>query len=206
VKAIISTCRSLNVKKVVLLKITEENFVRELKKGNEKALEYIIDNYAWILKTVIKKHLFYLPNLYEECMNDCLFAIWENIHSYDPKKSSFKNWIGGIAKYKSIDYTRKYLRDLENDNIEDVIIPIEDNSIKEILKNEISEETEKILDSLSEEDRKIFKKLYFEQMDMDEISKDTGFSKSILYNRLSRGKKKMRKDFHIEGGCKNEGL
>lgn len=186
------------------MKIAEENFVRELKKGNEKALEYVIDNYAWILKTVIKKHLFYLPNLYEECMNDCLLAIWENIHSYNPKKSSFKNWIGGIAKYKSIDYTRKYLRDLENDNIEDVIIPIEDNSIKEILKNEISEETEKILGSLSEEDRRIFKKLYFEQMDMDEISKDTGFSKSILYNRLSRGKKKMRKEVHIEGGCKNE--
>ncbi len=76
-------------------------------------------------------------------MNDCLLAIWENIHSYDPKRSSFKNWIGGIAKYKSIDYTRKYLKDLENENIEDVIIPTEDNSIKEILKSEIREETEK---------------------------------------------------------------
>ncbi len=59
------------------------------------------------------------------------------------KKSSFKNWVGGIAKYKSIDYTRKYLRDLENQNIEDVNIAIEDNSLKEILSKEISEETEK---------------------------------------------------------------
>ncbi len=115
------------------LKISEENFIEQVKKGNEKALEYVIDNYAWILKTVIKKHLFYLPNLYEECMNDCLLNIWENIDSYDENRSSFKNWIGGIAKYKSIDYTRKYLKDLENQNIEDVTVAVEDNSLKEIL-------------------------------------------------------------------------
>jgi len=80
VERLISTYKNLNIKKVVPLKITEENFIGEMKKGNEKALEYVIDNYAWILKTVLKKHLFYIPNLYDECMNDCLFAIWENIH------------------------------------------------------------------------------------------------------------------------------
>ena len=185
------------------MKITEENFVEEMKRGNEKALEYVIDNYAWILKTVIKKHLFYLPNLYEECMNDCLLAIWDNIDSYNPEKSSFKNWVGGIAKYKSIDYSRKYLRDLENQNIEDVNIAIEDNSLKEILSKEISAETEKMLSSLSKEDQKIFIKLYFKEKSMDEVSKDTGLSKSILYNRLSRGKKKMRKEIREEGGFGN---
>ena len=186
------------------MKITEENFVEEMKRGNEKALEYVIDNYAWILKTVIKKHLFYLPYLYEECMNDCLLAIWDNIISYNPERSSFKNWVGGIAKYKSIDYTRKYLKNLENQNIEDANIAIEDNSLKEILSKEISEQTEKMLSSLSKEDQKIFKKLYFEEKGMDEISEDTGLSKSALYNRLSRGKKKMRKEISKEGGFGNE--
>ncbi len=52
---LISTYKNLNIKKVVPLKITEENFIGEMKKGNEKALEYVIDNYAWILKTVLKK-------------------------------------------------------------------------------------------------------------------------------------------------------
>lgn len=184
------------------MKITEENFIKQLKNKNEKALEYVIDNYAWILKTVIKKHLFKLPNYYEECMNDCLLGIWENINYYDPEKSSFKNWVGGIAKYKSLNYVRKYLRDLENQNMENVIISTEDNALKEILSKEISRETEKMLGSLSEEDREIFKKLYFEDKSMDEISDDTGLSKSVIYNRLSRGKKKMRK---VIGGLKNEG-
>lgn len=188
------------------MKITEENFIQQLKKRNEKALEYVIDNYGWILKTVIKKHLHYIPNYYEECMNDCLLAIWNNIDAYDVKKNSFSNWIGKIAKYKSIDYVRKYIKDLQRKNIDDMAISVQDNSLKEILSKEISEETEKMLNSLSELDREIFKKLYFEEKNINEISEDTGLSKSVLYNRLSRGKKKLRKLSIIKGGCKNEGF
>lgn len=189
------------------MRITEENFIQQLKNRNEKALEYVIDNYGWILKTVIKKHLFYLQDYYEECMNDCLMGIWENICYYDPQKSGFKNWVGGIAKYKSLNYARKYLKDLENDSIEDLTIPAEDDSLKEILTKEISEETEKMLCSLSKEDREIFEKLYFEDKNMDEISDDTGLAKPVIYNRLSRGKKKMREAFSIiKGGPGNEGF
>ncbi len=188
------------------MQITEENFVEQLKKRNEKALEYVIENYAWILKTVIKKHLIYLPDFYEECINDCLLAVWKNIDAYDAEKNSFKNWLAGIAKYISIDYARKYLKDLEKQNIDDVSISVEENFLKETLAKEISEETEKMLNSLSVQDRDIFKKLYFEEKSMNEIAKDTGLSKSILYNRISRAKKKLRQAFKLKGGCKNEGF
>ena len=54
------------------MKITEENFIAQLKMRNQDTLVYVIDHYAWILKPVIKKHLFYLPNLYEECFFDLM--------------------------------------------------------------------------------------------------------------------------------------
>ena len=180
------------------MKITEENFVAQMKMRNQEALGYVIDHYAWILKTVIKKHLFHLPYLYEECLNDCLLAIWNNIDYYDPEKNSFKNWVGGIAKYKSIDYIRKHIRDLDNENIDDMTIPVEDNSLKAILTRELEEETEKILNSLPEETREIFKQLYFGEKDINEVAVATGFSKPVLYNRISRGKKKIRKE--LRGG------
>lgn len=191
---------------MLVLKISERNFIKEMKNGNEQALEYVIDNYAWILKTVLKKHLFNIMHAYDECMNDCLLAIWDNIDNYNPDKSSFKNWVGGIAKYKSIDYTRKYLKDLENKDVEDIIIPVKDDSLKEILEVEVREETEKMLSSLSEQDKIIFKKLYFQDEDIEEISNATGLSKSVLYNRISRGKKKIRRNLNIEGGYENEKL
>jgi RNA polymerase sigma factor (sigma-70 family) len=106
------------------LRITEENFVAQIKLRNEDALEYVLDHYGWILKTVIKRHLASLPNLYEECMNDCLLAIWNNIEQFDPARNSFQNWAGAIAKYKAIDYVRKHLKELESKNIEDMVIPV----------------------------------------------------------------------------------
>ena len=63
-----------------------------------------------------------------------------------------------------------------------------------------------MLKSLSEEDRRIFIKLYFEDKNMDEISFDTKLAKPVIYNRLSRGKKKMREAFSIKGGSDNEGF
>ncbi len=125
-------------------------------------------------------------------------AIWNNIDFYAPERNSFKNWIGGIAKYKSIDYLRKHLKDLENENIENLTIPVEDNSLKAILAQEIEEETEKILKSLPQETREIFRQLYIEEKDMNELAEATGFSKSVLYNKISRGKKKIRQE--IQGG------
>jgi len=68
------------------------------------------------------------------------------------------------------------------------------------LTKELSLETEKMLECLSEEDREIFIKLYFEEKNMDEISCDTGLAKPVLYNRLSRGRKKMRQAFSLKGG------
>lgn len=191
---------NIATRKVVPLQITEDNFIEQIKKKNEKALEYVIYNYGWVLKSVIKKHLYYLPDYHEECLNDCLMSIWENICYYDPEKSSFKNWIGGVAKYKALNYVRKYLRDLENENIENITVSIEDNALKAILTKELSLETEKMLECLSEEDREIFIKLYFEEKNMDEISCDTGLAKPVLYNRLSRGRKKMRQAFSLKGG------
>lgn len=73
------------------MKINEDNFVEQLKFRNEKALEYVIDNYGRIVKSIVKKHLFSLQDYQEECINDVFLAVWENIESYRPMRSSFVN-------------------------------------------------------------------------------------------------------------------
>jgi len=174
------------------LKITEENFIAQMKLGNQEALEYVLEHYAWILKAVIKRHLARLPHLQEECMNDCLLAIWHNIDRFDPERNSFKNWVGAIAKYKAIDYVRKYLKESEMSNLEDQVIPVEDQSLQTVLAKEFQEELARMLKSLPEETRAIFRQLFWEEKDLQEIAQSTGLSKPVLYNRISRGKKKLK--------------
>lgn len=177
------------------MRINEENFILQAKRKNEKALDYIIEQYGWIIKTVIQKQLCHLPDYQSDCMNDVLLGIWNHIDCFEPEKSSFKNWAAGIARYKVIDYRRKYLKILEREILEEAEIPAEDLVQKAVLENEISEEIQQILSCLTTEDQQIFKRLFLEDVSMEDVSKETGLRKDALYNRISRGKKKIRKYF-----------
>ncbi len=185
-------------------KIDENNFIRELRLSNEQALYFVIDNYAWLLKTIIAKNLSILPNLKEECLNDCLMAIWENIEYYDEKKSQFKNWIGGIAKYKCIDYKRKYEKELVNINLDDLILADEQSIEEKIISKEIEKEIYAMLSCLAAQDRDIFIKFYFEDAKVSEISQKLNLSEDTIYKRLSRGRNKLRKEIKVIKRCSNE--
>lgn len=179
------------------MKITENNFVFQLRKRNEKALEYVIENYGWIIKSIVKKHLYNLQSHQEECVNDILLGIWNNIYHFDENKSTFKNWAAGIAKYKTIDCRRKYLRDLKNENIDYISITAENDVFKEVTKKELDKDLEELLNCLKKEDKELFLKLYVTEQGIDSISKETGLKKDVIYNRISRGKKKIKKMFNI---------
>lgn len=175
--------------------INNDNFIDELKKGNEKSLDYLIDNYGWIINTVINKYISYIPEYGEECFNDCLLGIWENISSYNSEKSSFKNWVGVIARYKSIDYMRKYFKYSEEKNIDDYNLKTDDKSLDNLLKEELKDEIEYILSFLSNEDKLIFKKFYLNEKTAEEISKEMNIKEEVIFNRLSRGRKKLKNSF-----------
>ena len=179
------------------MKINEENFIIQLRKRNEKALDYVIDNYGWIIKSIVKKHLYNLQSVQDECINDVLIGIWNNIDTFDENKSEFKNWVAGIAKFKSIDYKRKYLKGLEYENIDDLNISVSESTY-EILENELSLEVEEMLNCLNEKDRDLFYKLYVEEIEVNKISEETGMKRDTIYNRVSRAKKKIRDIFKFK--------
>jgi RNA polymerase sigma-70 factor, ECF subfamily len=188
------------------MRINEENFVKELKKGNEKAIDYVIDNYSWIIKTVVSRHLYGLTAYQDECINDILMATWLNIKSFDENRSEFKNWVAGVAKYKSLEYKRKYLKHQEYENIEDLNIEVEDIVHKELIENELTEDANEMLSCLKPCDRELFLKLYVEEKDIEKIASETGMSRDVIYNRVSRGKRKIKNIFKIVniGGYSHE--
>ena len=47
------------------MKIGEKNYIKQLRLHNEKALAYVIDEYGGLIMSVIRKHLFYLPEKQE---------------------------------------------------------------------------------------------------------------------------------------------
>lgn len=182
------------------MKINEQNFIQQLRLHNQKALAYVIDQYSGLIMSVIRKHLFAMPAHQDECFDDVLLKIWSNISAFDESKSSFKNWAAAIARYNSIDYLRQYQRELETINIDNTVIAEEDRTLMQMIDSEISEEVENMLNILSPSDRELFIKIYVDENSINEVSEQTGMKREVIYNRLSRGKHKIRKLFQVERG------
>ena len=137
---------------------------------------------------MIRTHLNPLLNYEEECISDVLFLIWENIEGFNSKENNFKNWICAIAKYKAIDYKRKYISKI-NLEIDSNISYIDEN----LARLEIEEEINEILNFLNDKDKELFTRYYLDGYKLEEIAIDTKTNVSNLHSRLSRGRKKIRK-------------
>ena len=65
------------------MKIDEVNVIRELGKRNEKALDYVIDQYGGLIYSIVRKSLYAFESGQEECVNDILMAIWQHSEAFD---------------------------------------------------------------------------------------------------------------------------
>ena len=178
------------------VKIKEQNLIKQLKKKNPQAIDYIIDQYGGLIKTVLLKNLYDQKDHWEECFNDCLLAVWNHPERFDTKKGDFKAFLCAIAKYKAIEESIKEIKQLYQ----------EERGFLQAEADASDEELGKLLKCLSEEDKDLFYRRYVKEQSVAQISVETGLHRDRIYSRISKGKKKIRKFFKDKdyGGEGNE--
>ncbi|UZQ49005.1 sigma-70 family RNA polymerase sigma factor [Clostridium kluyveri] len=188
--------------------INGDNFIEELQNRNSKALEYVFDNYYnYIYKIVFsvfgsEEYSTYI----DECINDIFMCLWNNIDKFHKEKGSFKYWFKAVAKYKSINCRKKIIKDTNVNSIENYIFESKEQVEDLIVSKESKDEVIKAIKELKDIDRKIFIRRYLIQEDIVDIASSLGISRSIVDNRLSRGRKVLKEklNFLRKGDCMNE--
>lgn len=171
--------------------MNEKKIIKGIRNKDEKALRVFIDTYGPVMKASIYKVLTFNENIRMEVLNDSVLAVWDNIDSFDESRSSFKNWCAGVARFKAIDALRKEIRHKSVD-LDEISNYLES-------ENEIDiDESAEILKVLDEKDREIFRKLFIEGYSYDDLAKVYHISKAGLYNRVARGKKKIKEEIQNE--------
>lgn len=91
------------------MRVTDENFIKHLKKKREEALQYVIDEYMGIVKAIIYNALksYNDPQIIEECISDTFLGAYENAKQFRGDKEDFRKWICTIAKFKAISKLRR---------------------------------------------------------------------------------------------------
>ena len=184
--------------------IDDAELARRIVRRDKEAFEELIRRHGGLIKAIVRYHLKDLPALCEDCVNDILFSVWRNINRFDAEKNSLKNWLGAVAKYRALNYKRKFYRDLTAGELDENIAD-EKEIDADILRREIEEETMSLLSGLCEEDRELFIRRYIMDQSIEVISEAADKKPSWVYNRLSRGRRKLRRIYGGKwSGCHGE--
>lgn len=174
------------------MKITPENFIKHFKRGNEVALEFVIDEYSGIVKAIIYNSLQSYNDSFvlEECISDTFLGAFENAKQFSGGQEDFRKWICTIAKFKAIDAQRKLGNQPIATEFEADIMTVR-SAEDEFLVQASSDELLRMMAKLRQVDRDIFTMKYFLNMGNKEIADNLGMTKASVDNRLYRGKKRL---------------
>lgn len=176
--------------------IDSENFISYLKKRDVTALDYVIDIYSKKIFGVAYRIL-NNSELSEECLNDVLLKIWDNIKYFNRENEKFYPWIIAITKNTAIDILRKELKHFNKLNIEDMVISEEYSFDKKIDNKEKLNDVIKEIRSMNDVDKEIFLRKFYLDQSSKIISEKMGLKDKFINLRIFRGRKKLQKKFNI---------
>lgn len=119
-----------------LVQFSEEELITLLKDKDEKAFNYLYDNYSGALYGLILK-IVLESNYAEEVIQDVFMKIWKNIDQYDTSKGRLYTWMINISRNTAIDYVKSkgYQNQLKNQSITNFVNREETISLSDRLSN-----------------------------------------------------------------------
>lgn len=166
--------------------LSDDELVEQIKFGNEKAAEELINRYYASILRYCKWHCSNLEKA-EDLTQETFYRLFKNISGYKGKKQ-FKAYLYTIANHLCIDESRK----TPFYSIEDEESIIDESS--GILQLEDKAEINYLLNALSTEQREAIILRYGEQLSFQEIAKVMGCNMRTAQSRVRNGLKIMRKE------------
>lgn len=169
----------------------EQEIVKRIRKKDQQALRDLIDLHGGLLKAILYRHLPGSVQDREECLDDVLLAVWNHIESFDTERNSFKQWIAAVAKYRAIDYQRRWIKEQERRTGEE--LDVERISNRDRVNATAISDVEDVLSKLPEDERKLFERYYIDGVPAREIAQAMDVRESWIHNKLSRARRKLKR-------------
>lgn len=154
-----------------------------LQSKDEKAFNYLYDNYSGALYGVICKVL-NVEELSNDVLQEVFVKIWKNIDQYDSTKGRLYTWMLNIARNMAIDTLRskRYQQDQKTSDIENTVYT--NDSSRTSFNNTDTLGLRKSVMNLKPEFRTLIDLAYFQGFTQDEISKTLNIPLGTVKTRL----------------------
>ena len=177
--------------------MNDASALRALKRGEEKALEWIIDRYSAYVGTIIGNILgnFMTTADIEEAVMDVFLLLWRN--SEKVRQGKLKAYLGGLARNKAREKLRKAKQDIPLE--EDMILISDENPERDFSAKEQARFIRLALAKMPYPDREIFIRHYYYYQTVEALAREMGMNPSTVKTKLRRGREKL-KEVLLEGG------
>ena len=155
---------------------------------DEKAFSEIFDFIAPKINAYyIKNNLDFAQA--EELTQEVLSTIWSKAYLFNPQKSKFVTWSFTIARNKKIDFYRKNIKNITDEqDIRDFLY--ENNNANDY---EIEDTINKISKELDQNQQKLIKMSFFEQKSHKKIAEELEIPLGTVKSRIRSTLSKMQK-------------
>lgn len=163
----------------------EETLYQAIQKQDEKAYEYLIENYSkllWVVVSGVLKGTGSYEDI-EDCIADCFLSLWESPEKYNKDRGTIKTYLCILARSRAIDRLRKMKKILFlpfEDSLIDASLDLENDFIQ---KEKISQVLD-LTDQLKAIDKRIFILRYFHEIKPKEIANIVGLGVKEVSNKL----------------------
>ena len=156
--------------------------------GDERAYRVFLDALSAHLRAFLKRRLMRLPDEVEDLVQECLLAIHNQRHTYQPDHP-LTAWVHAIARYKLIDLMRRRA------SLDRVTEPLDDEhdvfSSADANAAEARRDIGKLLERLPERQRLPIVCVKLQGLSVAETARMTGMSASAVKVSVHRGLKAL---------------
>lgn len=173
----------------------DEEIIERIKKKDYAGLEELLAVYGDSMLRTIHSVLSQPHEVSErqDVANEVFYEVWQKIAAYQPERSHLITWLLLISRSRAIDHKRKLnKRSLEEKPVDEQELAIEESPLTK-------ETFLCFIEDLEALDQRIFLLYYFYQESPETIAEQTDLNVSAIYNRLSRGRKRLKERMTIDG-------
>lgn len=173
----------------------DEEIIERIKKKDYAGLEELLAVYGDSMLRTIYSVLSQPHEVSErqDVANEVFYEVWQKIAAYQPDRSRLITWLLLISRSRAIDHKRKLnKRSLEEKPVDEQELAIEESPLTK--ENFLG-----FIEDLEALDQRIFLLYYFYQESPETIAEQTDLNVSAIYNRLSRGRKRLKERMTIDG-------
>ncbi len=163
-------------------KLAEHEIISLLLQKDERAFNYLYDNYAAAIYGVVIK-IVCEKEYTDEIMQDVFVRIWKNIQQFDREKGRLYTWMICLARNTTLDYVKSkgFQNEQKNQEIPDSV----NNSEQYATLSDVEHiGMREVLSGLKQEWRILIELAYFKGYTQQEIAKDLDIPVGTVKTRM----------------------